>query len=500
MDDDAAARSHKAPRRITQGTLYVGCLGKLGQFGNQLFQYAFAIAYAEAWKLQLRTPPWMGALVFESGHHALEGPPIKDANERLILADRVILSHAGWKQWVEQREPLACVVRDSGGGTLSGRKLRQHCPQVNAEAIAADRAKCACVRRDLVAKTIEKGGTIELWGFFQMHTASLAMHRRLIERRLRPLAAVRRLVETAVGRVRSAAAMRYCVEPDKVTLVCIHVRCCEDVLPMRGGASQYEPCTGNHAGADTSWRLAAEVRGTASDPASGAPASGAEASGAEASGAASDAASWGGGEAHVPSMESPTGLMPDLPSEWRDEGVFWAAPAEWYVTWLRWLCARLCAPAVLLCTDDAQRALDGPLAEFAPALLPGLVDAESELWRAAHACTGGQLTEGALLALCDWEAMRTADLLAINQSTFSFSAAMAAPAWNGVAERLLRDQLPQPPESQVRQAGNGAIPRWWRPDPATRTLVAFDPWDAQVLLNACESGTHFRRERERDQK
>ena len=113
--------------------------------------------------------------------------------------------------------------------------------------------------------------------------------------------------------------------------------------------------------------------------------------------------------------------------------------------------------------------------------------------------------------------MRTADVLATAASTFSFSAAMLAhevehdltpelapelapevahesarEIAHQVAHEIAREIAP-PPHSTP--PGSGARPgRFWRPDPAAGALVEFDPWGAPVLLNACHSGTRFRRE------
>lgn len=43
----------------------IACLGSGGRFGNQLFQYAFARAYAESIGAELRTPDWIGRHIFE---------------------------------------------------------------------------------------------------------------------------------------------------------------------------------------------------------------------------------------------------------------------------------------------------------------------------------------------------------------------------------------------------------------------------------------------------
>jgi len=45
-------------------------LGNFGRFGNQLFQYAFARAYAEKYNATLEIPNWIGEKVFENVTHS----------------------------------------------------------------------------------------------------------------------------------------------------------------------------------------------------------------------------------------------------------------------------------------------------------------------------------------------------------------------------------------------------------------------------------------------
>lgn len=44
----------------------ISCLGNYGRFGNQLFQYAFASAYAFECSAELYTPPWVGQTIFKN--------------------------------------------------------------------------------------------------------------------------------------------------------------------------------------------------------------------------------------------------------------------------------------------------------------------------------------------------------------------------------------------------------------------------------------------------
>ena len=97
--------------------------------------------------------------------------------------------------------------------------------------------------------------------------------------------------------------------------------------------------------------------------------------------------------------------------------------------------------------------------------------------------------------------MRSADVLATAASTFSFSAAMLAhdlapeiapEIAPGIAPEIASGIAPPPPSTPP--CGGARPGRFWRPDPAAGALVEFDPWGAPVLLNACHSGTRFRKE------
>jgi hypothetical protein len=92
----------------------VSCLGNEGRFGNQLFQYAYARAYAESIGAELHTPDWIGRTLF------------KDINEPIMQAlgdvDLVgyfqgqehlsLLSRAKVKEWFTFKEPLEVPIHD----------------------------------------------------------------------------------------------------------------------------------------------------------------------------------------------------------------------------------------------------------------------------------------------------------------------------------------------------------------------------------------------------
>ena len=56
-------------------------LGRYGRFGNQMFQYAFARAYAEKYGATLQIPPWIGEKIFKNVSHqhcSGEFPVVRD--------------------------------------------------------------------------------------------------------------------------------------------------------------------------------------------------------------------------------------------------------------------------------------------------------------------------------------------------------------------------------------------------------------------------------------
>ena len=148
-----------------------------------------------------------------------------------------------------------------------------------------------------------------------------------------------------------------------------------------------------------------------------------------------------------------------------------------YLEWLAAVWPTLWNPVLVLCTDDAQRALASELRNYQPVLLLPHLCAQPELRAAAHAACGDQLTDGALEMLADWGAMRAADILVTANSTFSASAAL-----------LAQPVVPPAPHSRTATA------RFWRPDPSHSAMVPYDPAAAPPLLNACTSGTLFRKQ------
>ena len=89
---------------------------------------AFLRLFAELREARHLCPDWIGRRVFALRDELLppDYPPLP------IVSDRVVLSHAGWRRWAAQYEPLASLQRANGGQPLSGRALRRDFPQARA--------------------------------------------------------------------------------------------------------------------------------------------------------------------------------------------------------------------------------------------------------------------------------------------------------------------------------------------------------------------------------
>lgn len=172
------------------------CLGALGRFGNGVFQLLACALLAERAGLVLAIPDsWAHAAVFEgaSGWHHL---PAADAYRLPLVADRVVISHPGFKAWALQHPTgKALAARLLGGSAtaspkadqqdltappgrrpapvgLSGRQLRHNFPQVCAEDLAVS-ADATELRQKLQGA--------QLFGWFQVRIprpAPTFVHRR----------------------------------------------------------------------------------------------------------------------------------------------------------------------------------------------------------------------------------------------------------------------------------------------------------------------------------
>jgi hypothetical protein len=118
-------------------------------------------------------------------------------------------------------------------------------------------------------------------------------------------------------------------------------------------------------------------------------------------------------------------------------GRYWIAPEAWYLDWLRERWPALERPVLYVASDDAQAR--ERFAEFSPACA---ADLDVEMPGAGF--------------FLDHSILREADVLAIANSSFSFTASLL----------------------------NSSAAEFVRPDPASRRLVPFEPWSSPVLVDA----------------
>jgi hypothetical protein len=91
----------------------VSCLGHQGQFGNQLFQYAYARAYAESIGAELHTPDWIGRSLFALTEPIMQEPGDVDLVGYFQQPEHLsLLSRAKLKEWFRFAKPIDVPKHD----------------------------------------------------------------------------------------------------------------------------------------------------------------------------------------------------------------------------------------------------------------------------------------------------------------------------------------------------------------------------------------------------
>ena len=351
-----------------------------------------------------------------------------------LVADRVVLSHVGWRRYAATREPAVSLIRAAGGLPLSGVQLRRHFPQVCGEALQ-NLSECAA-----------SCGNCELWGWFQFHSAVWAPHEERWRSLFTPVpplatalyAALRRLtcsrelyvVHLRVGKGRregggDGSAGEGCLDYERV-------ECKDNELNSSGSTINVD----EHGGSCNSEGSSGE---------------------------------GGNGKAHARLNEVRI-------DEWEDRNTFWPTPSTWYMRWLSELAAaegwatrtEPSRPAVLVCSDVEASAevvrqqVHAELGGGCVVVQWGQIDASDE-WRELQRVWArlDTVQPSALSMFVDWWSMTIADGLAISNSTFSFTAAML----NKNARREER-----------------SVSHFVRPVPDMGCLCGFEPWNSSPLL------------------
>jgi hypothetical protein len=85
----------------------VSSLYRPGGFGNRLFQYAYARAYAESIGAELHTPDWVGRSLFGLTEPIMQGPGDVDLTGYSQQPENLsLLSRTKVKEWFTFQEPL----------------------------------------------------------------------------------------------------------------------------------------------------------------------------------------------------------------------------------------------------------------------------------------------------------------------------------------------------------------------------------------------------------
>jgi len=174
--EQTKSSSAKDATSNNQPVLTMSSIGKLGRFGNQLFQYAFLRICAEKSGARVECPPWIGQTLF--GHN--------DAN-------------------VSKRLPPAIERRDVGASLFD--VIPEFIPYVEKLADAkSSRVDSEALDSGLV--------NVDLWGFFQFHTRYLKPHQQYFRSLFQPVSDLKAPLENGLNILRSQGK----------TIVGIHIR------------------------------------------------------------------------------------------------------------------------------------------------------------------------------------------------------------------------------------------------------------------------------------
>jgi hypothetical protein len=159
-----------------QPVLTMSSIGKLGRFGNQLFQYAFLRICAEKSSARVECPPWIGQTLF--GHD--------DASVSKRLPPAI------------ERQDLEKTLFDL---------IPEFIPYLE---------KLADAKSSRIgAEVLETGiANVDIWGFFQFHTRYFKPHKQYFRSLFKPVSDLKSALEDGLNILRSKGK----------TIVGIHIR------------------------------------------------------------------------------------------------------------------------------------------------------------------------------------------------------------------------------------------------------------------------------------
>lgn len=175
LDQTAESFATDAPSTFEQSVLTMSSLGKLGRFGNQLFQYAFLRICALRSNAQVQCSAWVGQSLF--GH---ADPP------------------------VSQRLPAAIEQLEQGETLFDAFPFIPYIEKM---------AGASSIRVGVEA--LEQGlADVDLWGFFQFHTRFLQPQQAFFRSLFQPVPELRAALEVGVAQLRSQGK----------TIIGVHIR------------------------------------------------------------------------------------------------------------------------------------------------------------------------------------------------------------------------------------------------------------------------------------
>ena len=175
------------PFTVDHPVLTMSSLGRLGRFGNQLFQYAFLRICAHQSGAQVECPSWIGQSLF--GH--------SDSPISHYLPSAIEQLDQGETLFDVMPEFIAYIEKMAGAPSV----------RVNAEAL-------------------EEGlSNVDLWGFFQVNTRLLQPHQAFFRSLFQPVPDLKSVLETGLTQLRSRGK----------TIIGLHIRRGDFVrLPLAG--------------------------------------------------------------------------------------------------------------------------------------------------------------------------------------------------------------------------------------------------------------------------
>jgi len=226
--DDNAVKPDATTTNNNSNIVAMPCVGALGRFGNQLLQYMFLRAYAAETGREHRVSQWVGSYLF-TGAQCDQSPtrryrPVRESHEckaNSIFTEELLASLRSLNQGKDLPEidPASMLLHLPAKGEEAAFNAQRKNVNMNNNNGNDDADK----KRALACKdgnTLAQQDSVELWGWFQLHTRSYVQHRDMLRRLFTPVPAVTEALAPAVHKLHYGGADG----KTKQTVVGIHIR------------------------------------------------------------------------------------------------------------------------------------------------------------------------------------------------------------------------------------------------------------------------------------